>query len=183
MSIIAQFHLDSQITLHAHWSGSLDMDIVLVCFTKTGYRIIGVTDYGSLSTYPYIELLTDFTFTEIPTDNQEIAAIAPEKISLSADTENAIEKVYVLAWDFTALEEETESLYQEANVFLEIRQGSRSWKSVVIEKNGNLIEFGYFLVNSTLADPVMSFISTNAVHSIAMPEEMDEILQYLSTPT
>jgi predicted DNA-binding protein len=183
MSIIAQFHVDSQITLHAHWSGSLDMDIVVVCCSKVGHRIIGFTDYGSLSAYPYIELLTDFTFTEVPTDNQEIAAIAPDKISLSADTENAIEKIYVLAWDFTALEEETESLYQEANVFLEIHQGSRRWKSVAIEKNGNLIEFGYFVVNSTLAEHAMQFISTNVVHSIAMPEDMDEILQYLSTPT
>ena len=183
MSIIAKFHIDSQITLHAHWSGSLDMDIVVVCFTKAGNRIIGFTDYGSLSAYPYIELLTDFTFTEVPTDNQEIVALDPEQISLSASTENAIEKIYVLAWDFTALEEETESLYQEANVFLEIRQGSRSWKSVVIEKNGNLIEFGYFVVNSTVAEHVMEFTSTSVVHSIAMPEDMDEILRYLSPST
>ena len=157
------------LTVHLHWQGYLDMDIMAVFEYSNGKRgIICFGEYGNREEFPFMELLGDFQFVEVPVDNQEIIAIAPPS---SIEHWQNLSKIWILGWDFAALSEGILTDFSKHDVFVEIRQGDRSWKgeSSTLCK-GNFVQFGHFVVGGDL-----SFIPENHVKIVELPESMDEV--------
>ena len=102
-------------TVHLHWSGTADLDLlILVQQGDAKYRLFSFADEGTLKINPYVQLLSDFAFEEIPTDNQEIVRIDAHKIE-SATT------IWFFCWDFEYVEKETTAPFFDHEVSLELR--------------------------------------------------------------
>ena len=73
-----------ELTIHLHWDATLDLDIFAIYETKDGKReLIYFASSGSQEEFPFIELLFDFEFSEIPVDNQEIIALSKMEVEKS----------------------------------------------------------------------------------------------------
>ena len=66
---------------------------------------------GSLEHSPFIQLLSDFAFEEVPTDNQEIVRIHAQKIESSS-------RVWFFCWDFEHVETESAAPFVDHDVSL-----------------------------------------------------------------
>ena len=157
------------LTVHLHWQGYLDMDIMAVFEYQNGQRgMICFGEYGSQEQFPFMELLGDFQFVEVPVDNQEIIAI---KAPANIQDWKGLSKIWILGWDFEALAEGALTDFAKHEVFLEIRQGEHRFTTDFTHLcKGNLIQFGHFIVGDAL-----SFQLEEQVKVVELPEEMTEV--------
>lgn len=163
-----------ELTIHLHWDATLDLDIFAIYETKDGKReLIYFASSGSQEEFPFIELLFDFEFSEIPVDNQEIIALSKMEV----------EKIWIFAWDFDAVQEARTINFQEQKVFLEIRAP----KKVLLTDpkdlgEGNLALMGVFrkLPSTISSSPKrLSFSNLSEMRIISLPEQMEDLLNIL----
>ena len=99
-------------------------DFSLVSFSAIGENITGV------------ELLSDYTFQEIPTDNQEI-------IQVTKDAASHWKRIWFWAWDFEQVESNVSKGFSDLNLYLEIKGSDVSLEGDPIKmESGNAVLLG-----------------------------------------
>lgn len=163
-----------ELTIHLHWDTTLDLDIFAIFETKDGEKgMIYFANSGSLEEAPFIELLFDFEFSEIPVDHQEIIAIS------KMDAEN----IWIFGWDFDAVQDEHTLNFKEQDMFLEIRcQEQQFLTSAVDLSEGNIALMGLFQkrpATSSADSEQFYFRNYSEVRTISLPEQMEDLLHIL----
>ena len=158
-------------TVHLHWSGLGDLDLMALVVGKDNIELVSFAHEGSLEEEPYLQLLSDFAFEEVPTDNQEILKISPQQFLESAS-------VWFFCWDFEHVEEGGTAPFSEYELYLEVRQQDRRvsttpfvescdgnavcisrWDIQGGEQNGVLME-----LNQPLSMPLLADMSEVKAH-------------------
>ena len=157
------------LTVHLHWDTILDLDIFVIYDTKEAKKdMIYFAQSGSQEKSPFIELLFDFEFSEIPVDNQQIMAISQMEV----------EKIWIFAWDFDAVQDGSTINFQEQKVFLEIRHPEQILLTSPEDlAEGNLALLGVLQKSSSTQG--FSFCNISETRKIALPEQMEDLLQIL----
>ena len=163
-------------TVHLHWSGTADLDLMaLVQQDNAEYHLISFANEGSLEHSPYIQLLSDFAFEEVPTDNQEIVRIHAQKIDSPS-------RMWFFCWDFEHVETESSAPFVDHEVSLELRQSDRMIRTNAVESDagtGNAICLARWDVDpSGNGDSVL--IEVNHSFHVPLLEGMPEVCQHLT---
>ena len=163
-------------TVHLHWSGTADLDLMaLVQQDNAEYHLISFANEGSLEHSPYVQLLSDFAFEEVPTDNQEIVRIHAQKIESSS-------RLWFFCWDFEHVETESAAPFVEHEISLELRQSDRMIRTSTIEANsgtGNAICLARWDVNPSENESSV-LIEVNHSFYVPLMEGMPEVCQHLT---
>ena len=163
-------------TVHLHWSGTADLDLMaLVQQDNAEYHLISFANEGSLEHSPYMQLLSDFAFEEVPTDNQEIVRIHAQKIDSPS-------RMWFFCWDFEHVETNSSAPFVEHEISLELRQSNRMIRTSTIESEdgtGNAICLARWDVNPTESDNSVLVEINHPLH-VPLMEGMPEVCQHLS---
>lgn len=169
-----EFLSSEELTVHLHWDAGLDLDIFAIYEAKDGQRgLVYFANSGSLEEFPFIELLFDFEFSEIPVDNQEIIAISKMEV----------DKIWIFGWDFDAVQEGVNINFQEQKVYLELRAKEQIVQTASADLGeGNLALMGIFQKGKSKENAVsegFSFTNCSEVRTIELPEQMEDLLKIL----
>ena len=154
-------------TVHLHWEQTTDLDILAVYEDAEQCRkLVYFAESGSRVEYPFIELLFDFEFSEIPKDHQEIIAIESMEV----------EKIYFYAWDFDAVQEAEPTDFSEQGVFLEFRMKDTNILSSAADLGkGNLA----FLASIEKKGNQICIQNHSEMKEVSLPEQMEDLLKQL----
>lgn len=163
-------------TVHLHWTKTVDLDLMVLCRRKDGsVELLSFANEGSLSGEPYVQLLSDFEFSEVPKDNQEI-------VRMLTDQENVAEELWFLTWDFDCVQEGKTAQFSEYGLFLEARQDSDRWSSNPITEplaeTGNLLCIGHWC-RGIISTEHSGMSALNRVVMIPMLEGMEEVQAFI----
>ena len=101
------------LTVHLHWSGLAEMDLFALCETETGE--ISLVSFSAIGDdVAGVELLSDYTFQEFPTDNQEI-------IQVKKDAGLHWKRIWFWTWDFEQVESNLSRGFASLNYFWRLR--------------------------------------------------------------
>ena len=161
-------------TIHLHWQGMVELDLMVLCSFETGeVELISFANDGTLDEVPFVHLLSEFTFTEVPTDNQEI-------VRLYSDKEGIPNQMWFFTWDFEHVESQSDAPLEEYELFLEVRQEERRWRTEQIKDHtGNTICFARWQ-KAEASNENMGFHQLNAGVEMPLMLGMDEVCAYLS---
>lgn len=163
-------------TVHLHWSGTADLDLMaLVQQENAEYHLISFANEGSLEHSPYMKLLSDFAFEEVPTDNQEIVRVHAQKIESAS-------RVWFFCWDFEHVETESAAPFVEHDISLELRQSDRMIRTKSIESDagtGNVICLARWEVNPS-ENGSSVLIEVNHSFHVPLMEGMPEVCEHLT---
>ena len=161
-------------TVHLHWQGMVELDLMVLCSFENGdVELISFANDGSLDDVPFVQLLSEFTFAEVPTDNQEI-------VRLHSDKEGSPKQMWFFTWDFEHVESQSDAPLGEYELYLEVRQEERRWKTEQIQNDtGNTICFATWQKAESSSD-TMGFSQLNKRVEMPLMLGMDEVCVYLS---
>ena len=164
-------------TIHLHWSGTADLDLIaLVQQGDAEYHLISFANEGSLEHNPFIQLVTDFAFEEVPADNQEILRIQPQKIVSPS-------RIWFFCWDFEHVESSSSAPFVDHDVSLELRQTDRIIRTNTIESNngsGNTICLARWDVNPRTSDENSVLVEVNHPFHVPLMDGMPEVCEHLT---
>jgi len=159
-------------TVHLHWSGNADLDFMVLLKEGAQYHLISFANEGSTEREPFVQLLSDFAFEELPTGNQEIIRICADKIT-------EIEKLWFFCWDFSSVESASVASFDEYETHLELRQGDRRIHTDILTPEhgeGNAVCLAVWEIGE--ADS--QFEQLNQVLTVPLFEEMSQVCAYVS---
>ena len=163
-------------TVHLHWQGMVELDLMVLCSFENGdVELISFANDGNLDDVPFVQLLSDFTFAEVPTDNQEI-------IRLYSDKEGIPKQMWFFTWDFEHVESQSDAPLGQYELYLEVRQEERRWKTEQIQNDiGNTICFATWQLSEASSDTMtMGFRQLNKRVEMPLMLGMDEVCAHLS---
>ena len=171
-------HIDAiESTVHLHWSGTADLDLMaLVQQENAEYHLISFANEGSSEHKPFVQLLSDFAFEEVPKNNQEIVRVYADKME-------SIFRMWFFCWDFEHVETESAAPFVDHEVSLELRQAERLIRtSIVVPENGtgNTICLARWDVNPNHGDEESVLIELNHSFHVPLLEGMPEVCKHLS---
>ena len=171
-------HVDAiESTVHLHWSGTADLDLMaLVQQENAEYHLISFANEGSSEHNPFVQLLSDFAFEEVPKNNQEIVRVYADKIESAS-------RVWFFCWDFEHVEAESEAPFVDHEVSLELRQSDRLVRTSTVESEngtGNTICLARWDVNPDDCDGESVLIEVNHPFHVPLMEGMPEVCRHLS---
>ena len=160
-------------TVHLHWSGSAELDLMVLLKEGAKYHLISFANEGAIEHEPFVQLLSDFAFEELPTGNQEIVRVCADKIA-------TVEKLWFFCWDFSNVEAGERSPFEDYEIHLELRQGDRRIQTDTITAEygeGNMVCLASWKIDETNHQ----FEQSNQVLTIPLFEEMSQVGTYMST--
>jgi len=161
-------------TVHLHWQGMVELDLMVLCSFENGeVELISFANDGNLEDAPFVQLLSDFTFAEVPTDNQEI-------VRLHSDKEGIPTQMWFFTWDFEHVESQSDAPLGEYELYLEVRQEERRWKTEQIQNGtGNTICFATWQKVESSGE-TMGFRQLNKRVEMPLMSGMDEVCVHLN---
>ena len=164
-------------TVHLHWSGIADLDLMaLVQQENAEYHLISFANEGSVEHSPFIQLLSDFAFEEMPTGNQEIVRVHAQKME-------SARSVWFFCWDFKHVELESAAPFVDHDVSLELRQSDRFIRTNPIESDngtGNAVCLARWDVKPSDIDAESVLIEVNHSFHVPLMEGMPEVCKHLT---
>jgi len=157
-----------ELTVHLHWDATTDLDIFAIYENKDGQKgLVYFAEAGATKEYPFIELLFSFEFSGIPVDNQEIIGIGQMDMN----------KIWILGWDFDAVQEGVATDFEEQRVYLEIRCKDK----VVLTRSEDLGKGNLAVMGCFHKDDSNQFVFRNRseMREISVPEQMEDLLNIL----
>ncbi len=163
-------------TVHLHWTKTVDLDLMVLCRRKDdSIELLSFANEGSVTGEPYAQLLSDFEFSEVPKDNQEI-------VRMMTDQEDMAEELWFLTWDFDCVQEGNTAKFSEYGLFLESKQGDERWSSDPITESlaeeGNLLCIGHW-ARRLVSDEHSGMTPMKRVAMIPMLEGMEEVQTFV----
>ena len=161
-------------TVHLHWQGMIELDLMVLCsFDNGDVELISFANDGSLDEAPFVHLLSEFTFAEVPTDNQEIVRLYSDKPSVP-------NQLWFFTWDFEHVESQSDAPLGEYELFLEVRQEESRWSTEEIKDNvGNTICFAVW-DKAQASNANMGFKQINERVEMPLMSGMDEVCSHLN---
>jgi len=172
--------MSEQVTAHLHWQGLSELDLICFCqFADGSSQLVSFADDGTLEQKPFVQLLSDYKFQEVPTDNQEIA-----ELNLSEDTLRA---VWFFTWDFEQVEAGVEASFEDYELYLELRQkegvlgeSTREVSKSMDEGEGNAICLGCWH-REQVSEGTLGLQEINQRFMMPLLEGMEEVEAKLDT--
>ena len=123
---------------------------------------------GSIEHSPFIQLLSDFAFEEMPTGNQEIVRVHAQKME-------SPRSVWFFCWDFKHVESESAAPFVDHDVSLELRQSDRFIRTNPVESDngtGNAVCLARWDVSPSKVDAESVLIEVNHLFHVPLMEGM-----------
>ena len=164
-------------TVHLHWSGTAELDLMaLVQQENAEYHLISFANEGSAEHSPFIQLVSDFAFEEMPTNNQEIVRVHAQKIQSAS-------RVWFFCWDFEHVETQSVAPFVDHEVSLELRQPDRLIRTSTVDSvngSGNTICLARWDVNPSNGTEEGVLIEVNHPFHVPLMEGMPEVCKHLT---
>ena len=164
-------------TVHLHWSGTADLDLMaLVQQDNAEYHLISFANEGSAEHSPFVQLLSEFAFEEVPTNNQEIVRVHAQKME-------SARRVWFFCWDFEHVETQSVAPFVDHEVSLELRQSDRLIRTSTVDSvngAGNTICLARWDVNPPNGTEEGVLIEVNHPFHVPLMEGMPEVCKHLA---